>query len=100
MLEIPFFILYTLQQICRCDGIGRRSGLKIHRWQHRAGSSPATGTKSEQTALTVFSGNPFGFARKLRYAKEIHRKLPCAWVWRIARNRYNRWVARVKLIGI
>ena len=31
--------------ICRCDGIGRRSGLKIHRWRHRAGSSPATGTK-------------------------------------------------------
>ena len=29
---------------CRCVGIGRRSGLKIHRWQHRAGSSPATGT--------------------------------------------------------
>ena len=30
---------------CRCDGIGRRSGLKIHRWRQRAGSSPATGTK-------------------------------------------------------
>ncbi len=32
---------------CRCDGIGRRSGLKIHRWRHRAGSSPATGTKKK-----------------------------------------------------
>ncbi len=31
---------------CRCDGIGRRSGLKIHRWRQRAGSSPATGTKN------------------------------------------------------
>ncbi len=30
----------------RCDGIGRRSGLKIHRQQWRAGSSPAIGTKS------------------------------------------------------
>ena len=30
--------------ICRCDGIGRRSGLKIHRQQWHAGSSPATGT--------------------------------------------------------
>ena len=29
---------------CRCDGIGRRSGLKIHRWRHRTGSSPVTGT--------------------------------------------------------
>ena len=26
----------------RCGGIGRRKGLKIPRWQHRAGSSPAT----------------------------------------------------------
>ena len=25
-----------------CGGIGRRKGLKIPRWQHRAGSSPAT----------------------------------------------------------
>ena len=30
--------------VCRCDGIGRRSGLKIHRQRWRAGSSPATGT--------------------------------------------------------
>ena len=35
---------------CRCDGIGRRSGLKIHRWRHRAGSSPATGTTSPRTS--------------------------------------------------
>ena len=34
--------------ICRCDGIGRRSGLKIHRWRQRTGSSPVTGTTSEQ----------------------------------------------------
>ena len=34
---------------CRCVGIGRRSGLKIHRWRHRAGSSPATGTKNKGT---------------------------------------------------
>ena len=29
----------------RCDGIGRRAGLKIPWWRHRAGSTPATGTK-------------------------------------------------------
>ena len=29
---------------CRCVGIGRRGGLKIHWWRHRAGSTPATGT--------------------------------------------------------
>ena len=38
---------------CRCDGIGRRSGLKIHRWRHRAGSSPATGTKKADTPTGV-----------------------------------------------
>ena len=35
---------YQKYHTCRCDGIGRRSGLKIHRWRQRAGSSPATGT--------------------------------------------------------
>ena len=29
---------------CRCDGIGRRGGLKIHCPQGRTGSSPVTGT--------------------------------------------------------
>ena len=33
--------------ISRCDGIGRRSGLKIHRWRQRTGSSPVTGTKNK-----------------------------------------------------
>ncbi len=31
---------------CRNDGIGRRAGLKIPWWQHRAGSTPASGTKT------------------------------------------------------
>ena len=43
--------MYNHPCSCRCDGIGRRSGLKIHRWRHRAGSSPATGTTSEQSPL-------------------------------------------------
>ena len=34
----------TLIDTSRCDGIGRRSGFKIRRWQHRGGSSPPTGT--------------------------------------------------------
>ena len=29
----------------RCDGIGRRAGLKIRWWRHRIGSTPITGTK-------------------------------------------------------
>ncbi len=36
--------------IRRNDGIGRRTGLKIPRWQHRAGSTPASGTKNRQTS--------------------------------------------------
>ncbi len=44
-------ILYNHFRTCRCDGIGRRSGLKIHRWRHRAGSSPATGTNRNRTPL-------------------------------------------------
>ena len=37
-------IVYNAFCTCRCDGIGRRSGLKIHRWRQRTGSSPVTGT--------------------------------------------------------
>ena len=46
LLAISGNIVYNKLRNCRCDGIGRRSGLKIHRWRHRAGSSPATGTIS------------------------------------------------------
>ena len=35
---------FTGFSLCRCDGIGRRDGFKIHCWQQRAGSSPASGT--------------------------------------------------------
>ncbi len=38
-----------INRISRCDGIGRRVGLKIQWWQHRAGSTPATGTRKEPT---------------------------------------------------
>ncbi len=42
-------LLYNTFRTCRCDGIGRRSGLKIHRWRQRTGSSPVTGTTSSRT---------------------------------------------------
>ena len=47
LLAILERMYYNTVRMCRCDGIGRRSGLKIHRWRHRAGSSPATGTKKK-----------------------------------------------------
>ena len=43
----------TQVQNCRCGGIGRRSRLKICRWQQRAGSSPATGTTKNKEGTTV-----------------------------------------------
>ena len=40
---------------CRCDGIGRRAGLKIRSWRQGAGSTPATGTKQEKPITSRFS---------------------------------------------
>ena len=40
--------------LCWCGGIGRRKGLKIPRWQHRAGSSPATSTKKSSIPAGFF----------------------------------------------
>ena len=45
--------MYNVTCTGRCDGIGRRSGLKIHRWRQRTGSSPVTGTTSEQTSYRL-----------------------------------------------
>ncbi len=39
---------FCIQYVCRCVGIGRRGGLKIHCQRWRAGSSPATGTRLGQ----------------------------------------------------
>ena len=36
----------------RCDGIGRRAGLKIQSWRQGAGSTPATGTKKRRQFST------------------------------------------------
>ena len=48
-----FFLIFTTRcaiikkLIRRCDGIGRRDGLKIRWWRHRVGSSPTTGTNKK-----------------------------------------------------
>ena len=51
-----------LRQICRCDGIGRRSGFKIRRWRHRVGSSPTTGTNPGSIDFAMFPGFFFGIS--------------------------------------
>ena len=48
-----------------CGGIGRRKGLKIPRWQHRAGSSPATSSllspeNVEFSGFFIFKNEQFG----------------------------------------
>ena len=43
----------------RCGGIGRRKGLKIPRWQHRAGSSPATCSKLKVRETLIIQGFPY-----------------------------------------
>ena len=46
-LDFSAICVYNTLQThkCRCDGIGRRAGLKIRSWRQGAGSTPATGTK-------------------------------------------------------
>lgn len=64
-------IINVVSHICRCDGIGRRSGLKIHRWRQRTGSSPVTGTMAsvliafeklyEHSSFLLLSAGDFGW---------------------------------------
>ena len=54
-LREAFIIILHILPLCRYDGIGRRSGLKIHRWRHRAGSTPATGTIHSKPANACYA---------------------------------------------
>ena len=44
----PASIGFVVQSHCPGGEIGRRKGLKIPRWKHRAGSIPALGTIYEK----------------------------------------------------
>ena len=48
---VVYYLSLDKKWIRRCGEIGRRNGLKIRRGQLRAGSTPASGTTSEWTAL-------------------------------------------------
>ena len=45
--------MYDIIYICQHGGIGRRTGLKIQRWQHRAGSTPAAGIMIKTRFLSL-----------------------------------------------
>ena len=62
------------KHICRYDGIGRRSGLKIRRQRWRAGSTPATGTTSEHAPHG--SENPIAFRGRVFCVWASGRHLP------------------------
>ena len=51
-----WYNIKAVKKICRCDGIGRRAGLKIQSWRQGAGSTPATGTikKKQGCKTTLF----------------------------------------------
>ena len=71
-LAFSFITWYIIIRTCRCDGIGRRSGLKIHRWRQRTGSSPVTGTKYKPLKSQWFQGFSLRAARvcaNLSFAK-------------------------------
>ena len=53
LLQIASVVRIHLHPFRRCGGIGRRKGLKIPRWQHRAGSSPATCMVSEMLRVLI-----------------------------------------------
>ena len=53
----------------RCGGIGRRKGLKIPRSNIRAGSSPASGTKSDEVEHYCSSNGQVGSTLSFFYGK-------------------------------
>ena len=57
--------MYDIIYICQHGGIGRRTGLKIQRWQHRAGSTPAAGImiKTRFLSLVFFVLKKYNFLK-------------------------------------
>ena len=79
----PPEIVYNKSRTCRCDGIGRRSGLKIHRWRQRTGSSPVTGTTSSRTA--------YRSRRRFLFPSKRHRSFTPSLL--LSKSKPLRWVS-------
>ena len=56
---------------CRCDGIGRRAGLKIQSWRQGAGSTPATGTTKKVSFVHLTKETFFNDIRSLARTGDI-----------------------------
>ena len=69
---------YGVLVLRRSDGIGRRTGLKIRRWRHRAGSTPAFGTSrcvgiGRQDRLRIYCAmRTWGFDSPHRHQYSYH----------------------------
>src|SRR6185436_6703630 len=66
---------------CRDGGTGRRTGLKIPRWQHHGGSIPPPGTRTSAFATRCFVHTSFGPDAKNETAhkKNRRRRASCAY---------------------
>ena len=51
--KLTKYFMCVIIYICQHGGIGRRTGLKIQRWQHRAGSTPAAGIMIKTRFLSL-----------------------------------------------
>ena len=88
VLEFSRAFLYNKPvSICRCDGIGRRDGLKIRWWRHRVGSSPTTGTSSSQALY------------RLRRAFSFHCKAHRALILRLLASKPQPAATRSAAVG-
>lgn len=56
---------------------GRRTGLKIPRWQHRVGSTPTTSTKSQSALYAVFAFAKSQLTLDCSFSPQMH--MAFAW---------------------
>ena len=97
LLNFPGGVCIIKNCNCRCDGIGRRDGLKIRWWRHRVGSSPTTGTTSSRTSyrsrrrFLFQSKRHLSFTPSLLLSAKGHARLACSLVNALttARCRYQ-----------
>ena len=76
--------MYDIIYICQHGGIGRRTGLKIQRWQHRAGSTPAAGIMIKTRFLGLVFFIIYTFCRSY-WSKKKQLFLKLNWVQVIQR---------------
>lgn len=67
---------YVIIFLCQHGGIGRRTGLKIQRWQHRAGSTPAAGILQFFKKDSRLISSLFSFIKQINESAILLYKIP------------------------